>query len=86
MCSKQSTEKGNYFSYNDTQPPKQIRTQRLVGHRSHQELHELQRIRCNIEVGDTTVQQDFIVCKHLRRDIILGTDFTKKNYVGVSWT
>ena len=43
-------------------------------------------IRCNIEVGDTTVQQDFIVCKHLRRNIILGTDFTKKNYVGVSWT
>ena len=43
-------------------------------------------IRCDIEVGDTVLQQDFIVCKHLRRNIILGTDFTKKNYVGISWT
>ena len=43
-------------------------------------------IRCNIEVGDAVLQQDFIVCKHLRRNIILGTDFTKKHLVGVSWT
>ena len=50
------------------------------------DLGAVGEIRCNIEVGDTTVQQDFIVCKHLRRNIILGTDFTKKNYVGVSWT
>ena len=31
---------------------------------------------CNIEIGDTMVQQSFIVCKHLRGNIILGTDFT----------
>ena len=50
------------------------------------DLGAVGEIRCNIEVGDTIVQQDFIVCKHLRRNIILGTDFTKKNFVGVSWT
>ena len=43
-------------------------------------------IHCGIEVGDTIIQQDFIVCKHLRRNVILGTDFMKKNYVGISWT
>ena len=50
------------------------------------DLGAVGEIRCNIEVGDTIIQQDFIVCKHLRRNIILGTDFTKKNFVGVSWT
>ena len=50
------------------------------------DLGAVGEISCNIEVGDTIVQQDFIVCKHLRRNTILGTDFAKKNYVGVSWT
>ena len=50
------------------------------------DLGAVGEIRCDIEVGDIVLQQDFIVCKHLRRNIILGTDFTKKNYVGVSWT
>ena len=50
------------------------------------DLGAVGEIRCGIEVGDTIIQQDFIVCKHLRRNIILGTDFTKKNYVGISWT
>ena len=43
-------------------------------------------LQCKIEIGDTDVQQTFIVCKHLRRNVILGTDFTKSNYAGVSWT
>ena len=50
------------------------------------DLGAVGEITCHIEIGDTTIQQTFIVCKHLRRNIILGTDFTKKNYVGVSWT
>ena len=50
------------------------------------DLGAVGEICCDIEVGDTTIRQDFIVCKHLRRNIILGTDFTKKNYVGISWT
>ena len=50
------------------------------------DLGAVGEIRCDLEVDDTMLQQDFIVCKHLRRNVILGTDFTKKNYVGVSWT
>ena len=50
------------------------------------DLGAIGELTCKIEIGDTTVQQSFIVCKHLRRNVILGTDFTKKNYAGVSWT
>ena len=32
------------------------------------------------------VEQVFIVCRHLRRNLILGTDFAKENQAGVSWT
>ena len=37
-------------------------------------------------MGDIEVEQAFIICKHLRRNLILGTDFTKTNQAGVSWT
>ena len=42
-------------------------------------------LNCHIKIGDVDVQE-FIICKHLRRNIILGTDFTKVNLAGVSWT
>ena len=32
------------------------------------------------------VKQEFIVCRELRRNIILGVDFAKHNCVGVQWT
>ena len=32
------------------------------------------------------VEQTFIVCRDLRRNVILGTDFAKENQAGVSWT
>ena len=32
------------------------------------------------------VQQEFIVCRQLHRNLILGVDFARKNCVGVSWT
>ena len=32
------------------------------------------------------MDQTFILCRHLRRNVILGTDFTKENQAGVSWT
>ena len=43
-------------------------------------------LSCKISLGDIEMDQTFIVCKHLRRNIILGTDFTKENQPGVSWT
>ena len=43
-------------------------------------------ITCKISLGDIEVEQTFIVCRHLRRNVILGTDFAKSNHAGVSWT
>ena len=43
-------------------------------------------ISCKISLRDIEVEQMFIVCRHLSRNIILGTDFTKTNQAGVSWT
>ena len=42
-------------------------------------------IECKIMIGDIEVEQAFIVCQHLRRNVILGTDFAKNNQAGVSW-
>ena len=39
-----------------------------------------------IKLGDREVIQDFVVCRQLKRDIILGADFGKKNCAGVEWT
>ena len=43
-------------------------------------------LQCKITIGDIEVEQTFIVCWHLRRNVILGTDFAKENQAGVSWT
>ena len=43
-------------------------------------------LQCKIIIGDIEVEQTFIVCRHLRRNVILGTDFAKQNQSGVSWT
>ena len=39
-----------------------------------------------LTLGSKKVEQEFIVCKHLKRNIILGVDFAKKNCAGISWT
>ena len=43
-------------------------------------------IQLNLRFGDKDVTQDFVVCRQLRRDIILGVDFGKQNCAGVEWT
>ena len=43
-------------------------------------------ITCKISLGDIEVEQTFIVCRYLRTNVILGTDFAKSNQAGVSWT
>ena len=37
-------------------------------------------------MGDIEVEQTFIVCRYLRGNVILGTDFAKQNQAGISWT
>ena len=64
---------------------KQFNTMQVVG-ADGSDLGAVGTISCKISLGDIEVEQDFIVCSHLRRNIILGTDFAKTNQAGVSWT
>ena len=50
------------------------------------DLGSLGRIDLQIKLGDKGVIQDFVVCRQLKRDIILGADFGKRNCAGVEWT
>ena len=37
-------------------------------------------------LGNKKIEQEFIICKHLKRNVILGVDFAKRNCASVSWT
>ena len=64
---------------------KQFNTMQVVG-ADGSDLGAVGTITCKISLGDREVEQTFIVCRHLRRNVILGTDFAKANQAGVSWT
>ena len=44
------------------------------------------RATCKIQIGNKEVDQEFLVCEHLKRHLILGVDFARKNKAGVQWT
>ena len=50
------------------------------------DLGSLGRIDMQVKLADKEVIQDFVVCRQLKRDIILGADFGKNNCAGVEWT
>ena len=64
---------------------RQFETMQVVG-ADGSDLGAVGMIECKITIGDVEVEQTFIVCRHLRRNVILGTDFAKNNQAGVSWT
>ena len=64
---------------------KQFNTMQVVG-ADGSDLEPVGTITCKISLLDIEIEQTFIVCRHLRRNVILGTDFAKANQAGVSWT
>ena len=42
-------------------------------------------VQLMLKIGTSKVTQDFIVCRELRRNIILGVDFAKRNCAGIQW-
>ena len=42
------------------------------------------RTKCKININGKIFYQSFIVCKHLKRPIILGRDFSIQNCIGIS--
>ena len=50
------------------------------------DLGSMGTVELTLSIGANKVVQEFIVCRELRRNIILGVDFTKRNCAGIQWT
>ena len=50
------------------------------------DLGSMGSVKLILNVGAKKVKQEFIVCRELRRNIILGVDFAKRNCAGIQWT
>ena len=50
------------------------------------DLGSMGSVELTLSVGANKVMQEFIVCRELRRNIMLGVDFTKRNCAGIQWT
>ena len=50
------------------------------------DLGSMGTVQLTLRIGTSKVTQDFIVCRELRRNIILGVDFAKCNCAGIQWT
>ena len=49
-------------------------------------LGVLGRTTCEISINGIIVKQDFLVCEHLKRHLILGINLARTNRAGVHWT
>ena len=50
------------------------------------DLGSMGTVKLTLSIGANKVVQEFIVCRELRRNIILGVDFAKCNCAGIQWT
>ena len=50
------------------------------------DLGSMGTVQLTLGIGSSKVTQNFIVCRELRRNIILGVDFAKHNCAGIQWT
>ena len=50
------------------------------------DLGSMGTVQLTLGIGSSKVTQNFIVCRELRRNIILGVYFAKHNCAGIQWT
>ena len=50
------------------------------------DLGSMGTVQLTLIIGSKKVIQKFIICRELRRNIILGVDFAKRNCAGIQWT
>ena len=53
---------------------------------SREDMGALGQVTCTFTINDQPFTQSFIVCRHMQRPVILGTDFTSTNFIGIIWT
>ena len=60
--------------------------QPYIKNASGQDMGALGQVTCTFTINSQPFTQSFIVCRHMELLIILGTDFTVTNFVGILWT
>ena len=50
------------------------------------DLGSMGTVELTLSIGTNKVVQEFIVCRELRRNIILSVDFAKHKCAGIQWT
>ena len=60
--------------------------QPFIKNASGEDMGALGQVTCTFTINNQLFTQSFIVCRHMQRPVILGTDFTSTNFVGVIWT
>ena len=60
--------------------------QPVVKSSTGENMETLGRVTYTFKINGTSFTQSFIVCRHMMRHMILGTDYTAMNFIGVIWT
>ena len=76
----------NYSAYVSLGQDLDTGYQPFMKNASGEDMGALGQVTCTFTINDQLFTQSFIVCRHMQRPIILGTDFTSTNFVGVIWT
>ena len=50
------------------------------------DLHPMDRGNCELTLGEPPMAHLFIVCKHLKKDLVIGLDMQQKYCIGSDWT
>ena len=76
----------NYSAYVSLGKDLDTGYQPYVKNASGEDMDALGQVTCTFTINRQPFTQSFIVCRHMTRPIILGTDFTSTNFVGIVWT
>ena len=76
----------NYSAYVSLGQDLDTGYQPFIKNASGEDMGALGQVTCTFTINNQPFTQSFIVCRHMQRLVILGTDFTSTNFVGIIWT
>ena len=76
----------NYSAYVSLGQDLDTGYQPFIKNASGEDMGALGQVTCTFTINNQPFTQSFIVCRHMQRPIILGTDFTSTNFIGIIWT
>ena len=76
----------NYSAYVSLGQDLDTGYQPFIKNASAEDMGALGQVTCTFIINNQLFTQSFIVCRHMQRPVILGTDFTSTNFIGIIWT